>query len=100
MTGADLVLADLGVSSMQLDTPARGFSIKNPGPLDMRMNPNRGQPASVLLERIAPGDLAALLAEADEPHAERLADALAGKGLEQTTALAGAVRETLHGRAR
>ena len=92
---ADCVLADLGVSSMQLDTPARGFSIKTPGPLDMRMNPNRGQPASALLSRISSRDLAALLADADEPHAERLAEALAGEPIEQTTALAEAVRAEL-----
>jgi 16S rRNA (cytosine1402-N4)-methyltransferase len=95
LTGADLILADLGVSSMQLDTPARGFSIKTPGPLDMRMNPNRGQPASALLGRVTSHALAALLAEADEPHAERLADALAGKAIDETTALSGAVRDTL-----
>jgi 16S rRNA (cytosine1402-N4)-methyltransferase len=97
LAGADCVLADLGVSSMQLDTPARGFSIKTPGPLDMRMNPNRGQPASALLGQITSRDLAALLADADERHAGRLADALAGKAIEQTTALAGAVRAALPG---
>ena len=46
IAGADLILADLGVSSMQIDDPARGFSVKLDGPLDMRMNPQRGQPAS------------------------------------------------------
>ncbi len=95
LAGADCVLADLGVSSMQLDTPARGFSIKTAGPLDMRMNPNRGRTASALLAQMSSVDLAALLADADEPHAERLAEALAGTVIEQTTALAGAVRAAL-----
>ena len=50
-TGADCILADLGVSSMQLDDPARGFSLKFDGPLDMRMNPQRGFPASGAAEK-------------------------------------------------
>lgn len=92
---ADLILADLGVSSMQLDNPARGFSVKEEGPLDMRMNPNRGQPAAVLLERIRPEALAGLLAEnADEPHAAALAT-LAGRRLETTRQLAAAIRAVL-----
>src|SRR2546426_5181566 len=45
IAGADIILADLGVSSMQLDDPTRGFSAKHSGPLDLRMNPHRGQPA-------------------------------------------------------
>src|SRR5207244_3259142 len=44
--GADIVLADLGVSSMQIDDPARGFTFSEAGPLDMRMNPNRGLSAA------------------------------------------------------
>ena len=94
--GADVILADLGVSSMQIDDPARGFSVKFEGPLDMRMNPQRGQPASVLLAKIKPGALAALLAEnADEPHADVLAPALAGKAFATTRALAAAIRAAL-----
>src|SRR5256886_12028893 len=51
LNGVDLILADLGVSSMQIDDPARGFSVKFDGPLDMRMNPQRGQAASALIKR-------------------------------------------------
>ena len=90
--GVDLVLADLGVSSMQLDRPERGFSVKLDGPLDMRMNPERGLPASEWLARTRPEVLArALLENADEPRAERLAAALAGRLFATTGALAAAV---------
>ena len=96
ITGADLILADLGVSSMQIDDPARGFSVKLAGPLDMRMNPQRGQPASALLQKIHPDALASLLAaNADEPHADKLAPALAGKVFTTTVELAAAIRATL-----
>lgn len=72
--GFDCILADLGVSSMQLDDPARGFSYKNDGPLDLRLNPMRGTPASELLKTISEADLAALLIKnADEPHAASIA---------------------------
>jgi 16S rRNA (cytosine1402-N4)-methyltransferase len=96
LAGADVILADLGVSSMQLDDPSRGFSLKFDGPLDMRMNPQRGQPVSALLAKIDAGELAELLVEnADEPHAERLAGILAGKPFSTTRALAEAVRRAL-----
>jgi 16S rRNA (cytosine1402-N4)-methyltransferase len=93
---AHLVLADLGVSSMQLDDPARGFSTKAAGPLDCRMNPNRGQPASVLLARIRPEALAALLTDyADEPHSRLLAQGLAGGHFPSTPDLTSKVRALL-----
>jgi 16S rRNA (cytosine1402-N4)-methyltransferase len=96
VNGADIILADLGVSSMQIDDPARGFSVKHNGPLDMRMNPRRGQPASVFLQRIDSDALAALLAEnADEPHAAVLASALSGKVFNTTSSLAVAIRAAL-----
>ena len=85
---ADVVLADLGVSSMQLDDPARGFSVKRDGPLDMRMNPARGQPASALLHTVSADALTAMLEEnADEPRARALSTALAGGDFPTTRAL-------------
>jgi 16S rRNA (cytosine1402-N4)-methyltransferase len=97
---ANCILADLGVSSMQLDNPARGFSTKYEGPLDLRMNPQRGQPAAELLPKVTPDALAALLVEnSDEPHAALLASALAGRSFETTTALAQAIRSALPARA-
>lgn len=96
LPGADLILADLGVSSMQIDDPSRGFSTKQPGPLDMRMNPARGQSASAFLRSIDAPKLARLLEEnSDEPHSDRLAAALAGKSFPTTLSLASAIRSEL-----
>ena len=92
LPGADVILADLGVSSMQIDDPQRGFSVKHDGPLDMRMNPERGVTAAAWLERIRSGELANCLADhADEPRAMALATALAGRKFTGTRALAEAV---------
>jgi len=96
--GADFVLADLGVSSMQLDDPARGFSFAEDGPLDMRMNPQRGATAATWLATTPVERLALALGDyADEPQAERVARALdARRGSIATTAgLADAVRAAL-----
>jgi 16S rRNA (cytosine1402-N4)-methyltransferase len=96
ISGVDMILADLGVSSMQIDDPARGFSVKFSGPLDMRMNPQRGQPVSALLEKIKPDALTHLLSEnADEPKALQLGVALASKKFVTTHELADAIRAAL-----
>ena len=98
-SGADVILADLGVSSMQLDNPARGFTSKHAGPLDMRMNPSRGISAAKWIERSRPAALAELLRDnADEPHADLLAHALAGRTFASTIEFAAAIRSTLSNR--
>ncbi|MDZ4687950.1 MAG: 16S rRNA (cytosine(1402)-N(4))-methyltransferase RsmH [Planctomycetaceae bacterium] len=75
--GVDVLLADLGLSSMQLDDPARGFTYKADGPLDMRMNPTRGPSAADLLTKLDVEALSQTLADnADEPQAETLAVAI------------------------
>jgi 16S rRNA (cytosine1402-N4)-methyltransferase len=96
--GANLIVADLGVSSMQLDNPERGFTYKESGPLDMRMNPSHGEPASQLLTYLSEEKLVRLLDEnSDEPHARVLARALKSTPvpIHTTEALARFVRETL-----
>lgn len=86
----DFVFADLGCSSMQIDNPSRGFTWKDKGPLDMRMNPERGVPVSKWLEKVKPKKLEmALVMHADEPRAVEIADALAGKSMRTTTELVG-----------
>lgn len=70
----DFVLADLGVSSMQIDNPERGFSYKYDGPLDLRLNPQKGEPASERLKHVTQDELEGMLIEnADEPYAEEIA---------------------------
>jgi 16S rRNA (cytosine1402-N4)-methyltransferase len=74
VTQVDGILADLGVSSPHLDDPTRGFSFKRPGPLDMRMDPTRGQPASTLVNRMSQRELeTALLELGDETDAPQIA---------------------------
>ena len=98
LAGVEMILADLGVSSMQLDDPARGFTYKDEGPLDMRMNPSRGQPASQLLANLSAEKLARLLEEnADEPDAQLIAGALKQQPIATTADLARCVNAAVTG---
>jgi 16S rRNA (cytosine1402-N4)-methyltransferase len=89
----DMVLADLGMSSPHFDDPARGFSYRKDGPLDMRLDPTRGEPASALIDRLGEAQLAAALRElGDEEDADKVAQAIvAGRPFRTTRALAEAV---------
>lgn len=92
-TRADLILADLGISTMQHDNPARGFNYKGVGPLDLRMDPAHGEPASRLLDRLSEDQLATLLTtNADEPHAPIIAHLLKQQPIATTHALERFVR--------
>ena len=73
----DFVLADLGVSSMQIDNPERGFSYKAEGPLDLRMNPQQGISAAERLRTISEEEFIGMLIEnSDEPYAQEIARAV------------------------
>jgi 16S rRNA (cytosine1402-N4)-methyltransferase len=73
----NFVIADLGVSSMQIDNPERGFSLKTDGPLDLRLNPLKGKPASELLKSIPVEKLEAILSEnGDEIYAADISKAI------------------------
>lgn len=97
----DFILADLGVSSMQIDNPERGFSYKTDGPLDLRMDPTRGETAAERLKSIEADELAGMFSEnADEPYAEEIAEAVVkrrkkGKPVKTTTDLREVITETL-----
>jgi 16S rRNA (cytosine1402-N4)-methyltransferase len=69
----DFVLADLGVSSMQIDNPQRGFTYKADGPLDLRLNPEQGISAAQRLAEVTPDELQGMLEEnSDEPYAAEI----------------------------
>ncbi|MEI8247095.1 MAG: 16S rRNA (cytosine(1402)-N(4))-methyltransferase RsmH [Lentisphaerota bacterium] len=96
--GFDFILADLGVSSMQIDNPERGFTFKTAGPLDLRLNPERGQPVSALIQTLSENALEKILrVNSDEPHSKAIARIIFKyrDKITTTTALANAVREAL-----
>lgn len=97
----DFVLADLGVSSMQIDDPARGFTFKYDGPLDLRLDPTSGVTAAERLRELDERELSAMLAEnSDEPYADRIAQAVTqifrqGGTVDTTKKLAGIIEDAL-----
>ena len=99
--GFDFILADLGVSSMQIDNPKRGFSFKVDGPLDLRLNQEKGISAAERLDTIEREELAGMLYEnSDEPYCEELAKAITdeirrGNRIDTTTKLREIIEKTL-----
>lgn len=97
----DFVLADLGLSSMQIDNPERGFSFKYDGPLDLRLNPEQGVPAWQRLKEMNRDEVIGMMvANGDEPYAEQIARTVLsyrkkGKKIETTFQLKQAIEEAL-----
>lgn len=97
----DFILADLGVSSMQIDNPERGFTYKYEGPLDLRLNPEKGISAAERIANISMDELEGMLIEnADEPYACEIAKTIVsfnrgGKKILTTTDLKNAVEKAL-----
>ena len=98
----DFVLADLGVSSMQIDNPDRGFSYKTNGPLDLRMNPEKGITAAQRLRTIEQEELEGMLLEnSDEPYAGEISRAVtaelrSGNKIETTGQLRSVIDKALN----
>jgi len=102
---ADLVLADLGFSSSQMDDPTRGFSFREEGPLDMRLNPLQTTTAADIIARSSEAELADMIFHlGEDPYARRIARKLAHarkeRPIDTTAALAQLVREAYGPRAR
>ncbi|MDQ3111551.1 MAG: 16S rRNA (cytosine(1402)-N(4))-methyltransferase RsmH [Bacteroidota bacterium] len=97
----NFILADLGVSSMQIDNPERGFSFKVEGPLDLRLNPKSGKSAAAFLKTVSQSDLEDMLLEnSDEPYHDLIAEAIInrikrGMPVETTTQLRGIIAGAL-----
>lgn len=100
-TGFNFILADLGVSSMQIDDPERGFSYKTEGPLDLRLNPKAGISAAERLKELTQEELEGMLIEnADEPYYALIARAIIsnikkGNDISTTTQLRYIIKEAL-----
>ena len=99
--GFDFALADLGVSSMQIDNPERGFTYKFEGPLDLRLNPEKGISAAQRLLDISQPELEGMLIEnSDEPYAKEISTVILseirkGNAITTTTQLQKAVEKAL-----
>ncbi len=97
----NFVIADLGVSSMQIDNPERGFSFKVDGPLDLRLNPNSGKSATEFLKNVTLAELELILREySDEPYSGPIAEAIISKRengffISTTKQLQETIKETL-----
>ncbi|MGN0351412.1 MAG: 16S rRNA (cytosine(1402)-N(4))-methyltransferase RsmH [Roseburia sp.] len=97
----DFMMADLGVSSMQIDNPERGFTYKQEGPLDLRLNPQAGTSAAERLKEVTQDEFEGMMIEnSDEPYAAEIAKTVAnwqrrGKEIETTTQLKEAIEEAL-----
>lgn len=97
----DFMMADLGVSSMQIDNPERGFSYKLDGPLDLRLNPHAGVSAAERLAELTQDEIEGMLIEnSDEPYAGKIAKQIIktfrkGEKIETTTKLRQVIEEAL-----
>lgn len=97
----DFVLADLGVSSMQIDNPERGFTYKYEGPLDLRLNPQKGTSAAERLKELTQDELEGMLiTNSDEPYAAEIAKTVMtafrkGEAIETTTQLKNVIERAL-----
>ena len=96
----DFILADLGVSSMQIDNPERGFTYKAEGPLDLRLNPEKGESAAERLQNMNYEEIVGMLVEnSDEPYAEKIAEKILLKqrsgGIHTTTDLREVIEQAL-----
>jgi 16S rRNA (cytosine1402-N4)-methyltransferase len=98
----DMILADLGVSSLHLDEPERGFSFSNPGPLDMRMDKRQELSAETIVNSYSQAHIASILSEfGQEPKASQIArNIVSARPIKTTDQLAQIVAKSWPGRSR